>query len=93
MPPATDCIAEAPEASALFALVETIESLSLARSVEEVAAVIRSAARGISDADGACFVLKDGDRCWYLDEDAIGPLWKGQKFPLTAPLSHRIALA
>jgi two-component sensor histidine kinase len=87
MPPSIDCVAGAPGASALFALVETIESLSLARSVEAVAAVIRSAARRISDADGACFVLKDGDRCWYLDEDAIGPLWKGQRFPLTACIS------
>ena len=71
----------------LFTLVETIEALSLARTVDEVAAVIRSSARQISGADGVAFVLRDEDKCWYLDEDAIGPLWKGRKFPMSACIS------
>jgi two-component sensor histidine kinase len=71
----------------LFTLVETIEALSLARTVDQVAAVIRSSARRISGADGVAFVLRDDDKCWYLDEDAIGPLWKGRKFPMTACIS------
>jgi hypothetical protein len=33
------------------------------------------------------FVLRDGDRCHYADEDAIAPLWKGQRFPLEACIS------
>jgi two-component sensor histidine kinase len=32
-------------------------------------------------------VLRDGDCCYYLDEDAIGPLWKGRRFPMTACIS------
>lgn len=77
-----------PEGSdPLFTLVETIEDLSLARTVEQVAGVIRSAARRITGADGVAFVLRDGDQCWYLDEDAIGPLWKGLRFPMTACIS------
>jgi signal transduction histidine kinase len=32
-------------------------------------------------------VLKDGGECWYLDEDAIGPFWKGKKFPLESCVS------
>jgi two-component sensor histidine kinase len=78
---------EQADHAALITLVETIEALSGTRSIEEVAAVVRSAARRISGADGVCFVLRDGDRCWYLDEDAIGPMWKGQRFPLTACIS------
>jgi two-component sensor histidine kinase len=78
---------EAPTEGALFTLVETIEDLSAARSVDQIAAVIRSAARRITGADGVAFVLRDGDQCWYLDEDAIGPLWKGRRFPLTACIS------
>lgn len=71
----------------LFTLVETIEALSAARTVDQVAAVVRSAARRITGADGVAFVLRDGDKCFYLDEDAIGPLWKGRRFPLTACIS------
>lgn len=37
--------------------------------------------------DGATFVLRQGDHCFYLDEDAIAPLWKGKRFPLTACVS------
>jgi PAS domain-containing protein len=32
-------------------------------------------------------VLRDGDQCHYADEDAIGPLWKGQRFPLISCIS------
>jgi len=78
---------EQADHAALITLVETIEALSATRTIEEVAAVVRSAARRISGADGVCFVLRDGDRCWYLDEDAIGPMWKGQRFPMTACIS------
>lgn len=62
-------------------LVDVVERLSLARTAEEVAEVVRVAARRISGADGVAIVVRDEDRCWYLDEDAVGPLWKGQKSP------------
>jgi two-component system CheB/CheR fusion protein len=32
-------------------------------------------------------VLKDNGYCHYMDEDAIGPLWKGKRFPLSACIS------
>jgi two-component sensor histidine kinase len=73
--------------AALLTLVETIEALSSTRSAEQVAAVIRTAARRISGADGVAFVLRDGDQCRYLDEDAIGPLWKGRRFPMEQCIS------
>lgn len=78
---------EAEADDPLLLLVETIEQLSLARTVEDVAIVVRSAARRLSGADGVCFVLKEGDKCHYLDEEAIGPLWKGRRFPLTSCIS------
>lgn len=71
----------------LFTLVETIEDLSAARTVDQVAAVVRSAARRITGADGVAFVLRDENQCFYLDEDAIGPLWKGRRFPIDACIS------
>ncbi|MFN3513140.1 MAG: sensor histidine kinase [Phenylobacterium sp.] len=84
----SDAWASEPDAGdPLLTLVETIEDLSSARTVDQVAAVVRSAARRITGADGVAFVLRDGDQCFYLDEDAIGPLWKGRRFPLTACIS------
>lgn len=79
--------ASGPSDGALLTLVETIEALAGARTIDDVASVVRSSARQISGADGVAFVLRDKGDCWYLDEDAIGPLWKGRRFPLTACIS------
>lgn len=46
-----------------------------------------SAARQVAGADGATFVLRDGEQCFYAMEDAMSPLWQGQRFPLTACIS------
>ncbi|RYZ81041.1 MAG: GHKL domain-containing protein [Proteobacteria bacterium] len=71
----------------LKVLTDTIQRLSLARSLQSIMEVVRSSARQLSDADGATFVLKEGELCYYAEEDAIAPLWKGQRFPLTACIS------
>ncbi len=68
--------------SPLATLVEAIEQLSTARTAEDIAAVVRSRARAISGADGITVVLRSDGHCLYLDEEAIGPLWKGRRFPL-----------
>lgn len=73
--------------SALLMLVESIEQLSAARTAEDVAAIVRTRARAISGADGVSIVLRDGDFCHYLDEDAVGPLWKGRRFPIDRCIS------
>ena len=82
-----DEVGAADRAGSLELLVETIEALAGAKSVEDIAAIVRTNARRLSGADGVTFVLRDLDRCHYLDEDAIGPLWKGMRFPLTACIS------
>jgi signal transduction histidine kinase len=73
-------------------LVATVQELSLARDLATLTGIVRRAARGISGADGATFVLRDGEHSVYIDEDAIAPLWKGQKFPLNACVSGRSML-
>jgi hypothetical protein len=70
-----------------FELVEAIQRLSLARDLGEVQEVVRHAARVLTGADGATFILRDGDHCFYADEDAIAPLWKGQRFPMDMCIS------
>jgi len=56
-------------------------------TLEEAIDVVRQSARAICSADGVTFVLRDADKCHYVEEDAIAPLWKGQRFPLTACIS------
>lgn len=64
-------------------LTEVIQALSLAKSHEEVFSIISHAARSLTQAQGAAFILRDQDnQCYYTDEDSISPLWKGQRFPM-----------
>lgn len=53
----------------------------------DVVEIVRHAAREMVASDGATFVLRDEGKCHYVDEDAIEPLWRGQKFPLEACIS------
>lgn len=68
-------------------LVKATQELSLARSVNKVMEIVRSVSRELTGADGATFVLKDKDMCFYADEEAIAPLFKGQRFPLRMCIS------
>jgi len=68
-------------------LVTVVQRLSQARSLDAITSIVRRAARELTDADGATFVLRDQDLCYYADEDAISPLWKGQRFPMSACIS------
>jgi putative nucleotidyltransferase with HDIG domain len=62
-------------------LIAVVQRLSLARSVPDIQAIVRRAARQLTGADGATFVLGEAGYCYYADEDAISPLFKGQRFP------------
>ena len=68
-------------------LVTVVQRLSLARNLDAVMAIVRRAVRELTGADGATFVLRDGNLCYYADEDAITPLWKGQRFPMDLCIS------
>lgn len=71
----------------LSALDRLALDLSMARGIEEIMAVVRRSARGLVGADGISFILRDNGRCYYADEDAIAPLWKGQRFPMETCIS------
>jgi signal transduction histidine kinase len=72
---------------AMERLVGVVQQISLARDLPSLMAIVRDAARELTGADGATFILRDGDRCFYADENAIAPLWKGRKFPIEACIS------
>ncbi|EEF59004.1 ATP-binding protein [Pedosphaera parvula] len=77
---------------AMKCLVSAVQELSLARDLPTVMAIVRHAARELTGADGATFVLREGECCHYADEDAISPLWKGQRFPLSSCISGWVML-
>lgn len=68
-------------------LAATRDRLEAAESQDDIIAIARSSARYIISADGVTFVLRVGDHCHYVEEDAIEPLWKGQKFRMTSCIS------
>ena len=68
-------------------LVLAVERLASARSTDDVIATLRDSARNLVGADGICVVLRDDNKCFYVEEDAIGPLWKGGRFPMETCIS------
>jgi len=68
-------------------LVHAIEKLSVVQSIEQIMVVVRTSARSLVNAVGSTFVLREGEQCYYADEDAIAPLWKGQRFPIGSCIS------
>ncbi len=68
-------------------LINVIQALSTCRDLDSIVAVLRGAARRLTGADGITVVLRDGDNCHYAEEDAVGPLWKGRRFPMKTCIS------
>ena len=68
-------------------LIEAIEKLAGAGGMEDVVAILRATARRLIGADGIAVILREDEQCWYVEEDAMGPLWKGHKFPLASCIS------
>lgn len=63
-------------------LTEIVQRLSKARGLEQVMAIVRRAVRELTGADGATFILREGEFSYYAAEDAISPLFVGKRFPL-----------
>lgn len=63
------------------------DRLAEADTLATVIEAVKTSARAIMGAAGATVVLREDDMCFYADEDSIAPLWKGQRFPITACIS------
>lgn len=68
-------------------LATAAKRLAAARALDEVIAVLCGSAREIVGSDGIAVVLLEGDLCHYVAEDAIEPLWRGARFPVTECIS------
>ena len=68
-------------------LVDVLGALEAAENIAEIQQTVCAAARQITEADGAAYVLRDGKECHYVEEDADQPLWKGSHFPMDGCIS------
>ncbi|HTU60665.1 MAG TPA: GAF domain-containing protein, partial [Polyangiales bacterium] len=68
-------------------LVEAAQRLCAARDLNSIIDVVRSAARRLASADGATFVLREGDQVFYAGEDSKSPLWQGRRFAASECIS------
>lgn len=71
----------------LTQLLDVADQLTLALTPSDLAGIIKHAARQLIGADGVSIIFREGDQCHYVDEDAVSPLWKGQKFPMDGCVS------
>jgi signal transduction histidine kinase/CheY-like chemotaxis protein len=71
----------------LDALTTATAALASARSLECVIELVKDCARALTHADGVTFVLREQDQVFYAEEEAIGPLWKGRRFPIHTCIS------
>ncbi|MBL7933222.1 MAG: GAF domain-containing protein [Bacteroidia bacterium] len=68
-------------------LIKAVHDLSLAHSLEDVMDIVRMASRELTGSDGTTFILREGDLCYYAEENSIGPLWKGSRFSIDTCVS------
>jgi GAF domain-containing protein len=64
----------------------------LVRSLPKIQRIVGDAARRLLRADGVAFVLREGNQCFYAEEDAIAPLWKGHRLPMRDCVSGWVML-
>ena len=65
-----------------FALVGVVQRLAQCTDAQGIVTVLARAARQLIGSDGVTVIMRDGNRCRYVEEDAIGALWKGRDFAL-----------
>ncbi|WP_325170016.1 GAF domain-containing protein [Methylobacterium sp. C25] len=65
----------------------TYERLVAAQTLDGVVTALRQTARRVLGSDGIAVVLRDNGFSHYVAEDAIQPLWRGQRFPLETCVS------
>lgn len=73
-------------------LLQVVQELSAARDLNRVMNLVRHSVRELTQADGATFVLREEDDCFYAHEDAILPLWKGKRLPIQSCISGWVML-
>lgn len=67
--------------------------LSAAADEADAVAILRDHARIVAMSDGITVVRREGNEVVYVAEDAISPLWTGQRFPVERCISGLAIMA
>lgn len=68
-------------------IIAASQRLAEARTLADVTECITKTTRQMLQADGCCFVIREGQTAYYADEDAMDQLFVGSRFPLTSCVS------
>ncbi len=68
-------------------LIRAVHRLTATRDIQAIVRTACGAARKLLRAAGATLALRDGTDSSYVEEDAMAPLWKGQRLPLSRCVS------
>jgi hypothetical protein len=77
----------AMEAERRRKLVHALAQLAGVETEADLVDALRAHARAIAGAEGIAVVKRDGVHVCYIAEDAAGPLWTGQLFPIETCVS------
>src|ERR1700761_8255855 len=67
--------------TSLLRLIAAGERMATGRTIVASVAILRETARDIVGSDGISVILREDGICFYAAEDAMDPLWAGQRFP------------
>ncbi|EPX57581.1 hypothetical protein D187_004883 [Cystobacter fuscus DSM 2262] len=71
----------------VLSLLEATQLLARVREFREVAQRTCAMAKRLSAADGATFVLSEGENVYYAEEESPSCLWRGRRFPASECIS------
>lgn len=63
-------------------IVAIVQRLAVCADAAQVCHALAECTRKLIGADGVTVVMRDHERCRYVEENAIGELWKGQDFAI-----------
>lgn len=73
--------------TAVKPFISAVQQLALATTRQQVIETLATSARSLIGADGTTVVFRDGDKCFYVHEDAMAPLFAPGRFPIKACVS------
>ena len=88
--PLTALVSVHRDAVEIARLAEFNRTLARCLDLNVLLATACQSARALVRSHGATFVLREGDLVHYAADDAIAPLWTGQRFPITRCIASRL---
>jgi diguanylate cyclase (GGDEF)-like protein len=73
--------------SDLDSFLDVISDITHVDNFQDFQKFLKKAAIQLTASDATSLILRQGEHCFYLDEESSTPLWKGMSFPLSNCIS------